>query len=213
MISRATWKEPELLSFSKTSNSSRPSALCYFDSLKNSLVRFFFEIALETMLLPIQAGFRCRCLHWIRNYWSFQHWINIITAMSMFGLAHTPLTSLRTVMQLKYLLRTSTLNFHQYLLHLRLRTPASPSRSPVVCMCALDLSQDQRLKRGGVITYYCSPPQRLNMLSRTENKACYWTVIQINSFSVCCFTKQVFEGTLGILKKDGCKYNENMGQH
>ena len=45
-----------LVYFSKTSNSTRPSNLCYFEifeKLTPPFFVFFFQIALEIMLLPI----------------------------------------------------------------------------------------------------------------------------------------------------------------
>ena len=53
MFSRA---KHTLVSFSKTSNCTRPSDWCNFDRLwKTHSCMFFFQIALETILLPIQT--------------------------------------------------------------------------------------------------------------------------------------------------------------
>ena len=52
MVSLGNYKKHTLVSFSKISNCTRPSDSCNFDRY-NSLARAcFFQIALETILLP-----------------------------------------------------------------------------------------------------------------------------------------------------------------
>jgi hypothetical protein len=44
-----------IVSFSKTSNSTRPSDSCYFEVFEKLTRACYIQIALETMLLPIQT--------------------------------------------------------------------------------------------------------------------------------------------------------------
>jgi hypothetical protein len=45
-----------LVSFSKTSNSTRPSDSCYFEVFEKLTRACYIQIALETMLLPILSS-------------------------------------------------------------------------------------------------------------------------------------------------------------
>ncbi len=54
MLSRQFEKKHTLVSFSKTSNYTRPSDSCDFDLLAKLPCTCFFQIALETIVLPIQ---------------------------------------------------------------------------------------------------------------------------------------------------------------
>jgi hypothetical protein len=59
MVSREIWPDKHaLVSFSKTSNSTRSSDSCYFEVFEKLTRACYIQIALETILLPILIIYR-----------------------------------------------------------------------------------------------------------------------------------------------------------